>query len=82
MSEIIKHIEKLGAGAELTHDELNQLSIEEKALLEAGNLEAIKKLLNAPTNIVCGVLPAEDDDDKEENDDDKQDSPDKEEKSA
>ena len=81
MLDLIKCIEKLGSGVQLADEELSRLTNEEKELLDSKNLSEIKSLLNAPKNIVCGVFPADDDDDKDE-EDDKQDTPDKEEKSA
>jgi hypothetical protein len=81
MLDLIKCIEKLGSGVQLTDEDINNLSDTERALLESRNIEALKKHLNAPTKIICGILPAEDDDDKDD-EDDKQNEPDKEEKSA
>jgi len=57
MKKEIKALEQLGATGEISIDEL---SMESQALFESNDLEALKQKLNARQDIVCAILPSED----------------------
>ncbi|QSX36436.1 hypothetical protein [Shewanella sedimentimangrovi] len=81
MNQAIQFLVTLGSDASLqTQEALAKLPVHIIAMIEAKDIEALKAELDVAPEIVCALLPAEDEDDQGENE--QGDTPAKEEISA
>ena len=75
VSEVIEFLERLGRDAHLrhaTHEEVAQALAEAgiqdpaRATILRGDRPTLESLLDAKPNVFCGIVPAEEDDEKED----------------